>query len=113
MRTPLHSTGRSKVCRLNKGLVSNVRRRRRGTSLRPPPAVSDVAASASRSRENAELPEQVGVVEVDPRVADLALPDFIDGAAAERGLSPGGQDVGQRAQMGSRRAPADDHVLIA
>src|SRR5262245_16304126 len=53
------------------------------------------------------------VVEVDPSVADLVVLDFYDRATVIAGLASGGRNVGQRAQVGAARAPADDHMAVA
>src|SRR5215510_3755093 len=53
------------------------------------------------------------VVEVDPGVADLVVLDFHDRATVIAGLASGGRNVGQWSEVGSPRAPADDHMAVA
>jgi len=55
----------------------------------------------------------VRIVEIDPSVADFVVLNFHNRATVIASLAPGGRNVGQRAEVGSARAPADDHMVVA
>jgi hypothetical protein len=71
------------------------------------------SSSASAPWQNSDLSEQVRVIEVDPCVADLAVPHFHDRTAVIARLTPGGRNIDQWAEVGSARAPPDDHMAVA
>src|SRR5215467_10002912 len=74
-------------------------------------SVPTVAGSLS-SRKDAELPEKVRVVEIDPGMRDLLVLDLHHRAPVDAPFSSGGGYVRQRALAGAAGAPANDDVTL-
>src|SRR5215831_9222724 len=66
----------------------------------------------SSSRKDAELPEEVRVVEVDPGMRDLLVLHLHHSAAVDAPLSSSGGYVRQRSLVGAAGAPANDDVTL-
>src|SRR5215831_7079033 len=75
-------------------------------------SVPTVACSLS-SRKDDKLPEEVGVVEVDPGMRDLLVFDLHHRTAVDAPFSSSGGYVRQRALVGATGAPANDDVTLA
>src|SRR5438128_12468847 len=95
----------------------------------PPPSVENgdllSASACSRQKQarrqpiwtsapwqNTDLPEQVCIVEVDPRMTYLRVLYFHDRATVIARLTSGGQNVAQWAEVGAARAPANHHMAV-
>src|SRR5262247_3404145 len=74
-------------------------------------SVPTVTCSLS-SREDAELPEEVRVVEIDPGMRDLLVLDLHHRTPVDAPFSSSGGYVRQRALVGTAGAPANDDVTL-
>src|SRR5215471_10316312 len=74
-------------------------------------SVPTVACSLS-SRKDAELPEEVRVVEINPGMRDLLILDLHHRTAVDAPFSSSGGYVRQRALVGAAGAPANDDVAL-